>query len=63
MGPKAGLEGGRVVFSGKINNLKKNKSSITAKYLFGEESINIPSKRRKFNTCFISVGIIFIKWF
>ena len=49
MGPKAGLEGGRVVFSGKINNLKKNKSSITAKYLFGEESINIPSKRRKFN--------------
>ena len=49
MGPKAGLEGGQVVFSGKINNLKKNKSSITAKYLFGEEKINVPSKRRKFN--------------
>ena len=49
MGPKAGLEGGQVVFSGKINNIKKNKSSITAKYLFGEESIDIPSKRRKFN--------------
>ena len=49
MGPKAGLEGGQVVFSGKINNLKKNKLSITAKYLFGEEKIHIPSKRRKFN--------------
>ncbi len=47
MGPKAGQEGGNVIFSGGIKNLKKNKSSITSQYIYGMKKIEVPTVRRK----------------
>ena len=49
IGPKAGRLGGEVVYQGDINNLEKNSNSYTVKYLTGEERIDIPSYRRKWN--------------
>lgn len=46
MGPLAGTQGGQVVFNGTIEKLMKEKSSLTAKYLSGEEKIE-PGKKRK----------------
>lgn len=65
-GPKAGVHGGNVVYSGTLENLvltkkktitKENnfncetqgsaEQSLTGKYLRGEESIEVPVKRRK----------------
>ena len=46
MGPGAGLRGGWVVASGKPDEIEKNESSITGKYLNGSMSIDIPSVRR-----------------
>ncbi|UCC95593.1 MAG: excinuclease ABC subunit UvrA, partial [Candidatus Omnitrophota bacterium] len=45
LGPGAGLKGGRVVYSGQQENILLA-STLTAKYLRGEESIHFPSKRR-----------------
>ena len=39
LGPAAGDNGGHVVYSGNLEGLKKSKSSMTAKYLFGNKSI------------------------
>jgi len=47
MGPLAGTLGGEVVFSGNHAKLKKAKKSITADYLNGIQTIDVPSKRRK----------------
>jgi excinuclease ABC subunit A len=44
-GPGAGTLGGRVVFSGTPKNLKDN-STLTGRYLRGEERIEVPEKRR-----------------
>lgn len=46
IGPKAGIHGGEVVYSGNIENLLKSKESITGKYLSGELKIEVPQKRR-----------------
>lgn len=47
MGPGAGVHGGIVVFSGKVNELLTNEESVTGAYLSGKKKINIPAKRRK----------------
>ncbi|MEO0293762.1 MAG: excinuclease ABC subunit UvrA [candidate division WOR-3 bacterium] len=47
LGPGAGIEGGRVVFSGTPEALKKDGSTITGRYLSGKEKIPVPKKRRK----------------
>ncbi|MCS7245906.1 MAG: excinuclease ABC subunit UvrA [candidate division WOR-3 bacterium] len=48
LGPNAGENGGYVVAQGKPEELEKYiETSLTAKYLFGKLSINIPEKRRK----------------
>ncbi len=47
MGPGAGQMGGRVVFSGKPDELLKSEDSLTGKFLSGRETIPIPSARRK----------------
>jgi excinuclease ABC subunit A len=44
-GPGAGTLGGRAVFSGTPKNLKDN-STLTGRYLRGEERIEVPEKRR-----------------
>ncbi len=48
MGPKAGRNGGEVMFQGKPQDLLKT-HSLTAQYLNGETEIPVPEKRRKGN--------------
>ena len=47
MGPEAGIHGGEIVAAGTPEEVKKNKKSITGKYLSGELKIQIPEKRRQ----------------
>lgn len=54
IGPKAGRLGGEVVYQGDVSNLTKNSNSYTVKYLTGEEKIELPEIRRKWNN-FIEV--------
>ncbi len=49
IGPGAGKHGGEICAEGDINAILKNKKSLTAKYLNGEKSILVPSKRKKPN--------------
>jgi excinuclease ABC subunit A len=46
LGPGAGRHGGEVIFSGPLDDLMKNKDSLTAKYLRREFSIPLPLNRR-----------------
>ena len=46
LGPKAGEEGGRVVFAGPYEDLLKDPESLTAAYLAQRKSIPFPSRRR-----------------
>ena len=47
IGPKAGIFGGTVVFQGDHKKLLKAKASLTAHYLTGKKSIEVPLRRRK----------------
>lgn len=47
MGPRAGEEGGEVIFNGSVNELLKHPDSLTGKYLSGKLAIPTPKKRRK----------------
>jgi len=47
IGPAAGTLGGNLIFEGNHQKLKKEKDSLTAKYLTGKEEIEVPEKRRK----------------
>ncbi len=49
IGPGAGIHGGEIIAIGTPEKIKKNKKSITGKYLSGKLSIPIPEKRRKSN--------------
>ena len=55
MGPDAGQQGGEVVASGTVEEVLKNKQSLTAQYLNGEREIAVPKQRRKGNGKFIGV--------
>ena len=46
MGPLAGKMGGKIVFSGSVNNLLKS-NTLTAKYLKKELKVEVPAKRNK----------------
>jgi len=46
MGPGAGLRGGWVVASGRPEEIEKNESSVTGRYLNGSITIETPSVRR-----------------
>lgn len=46
IGPRAGLEGGRVVAIGTPQEVIANPNSLTGEYLSGKRSIKIPKKRR-----------------
>jgi excinuclease ABC subunit A len=46
MGPKAGINGGHLVFSGPPSALLQHETSITGQYLSGRRSIPLPSRRR-----------------
>ncbi len=47
MGPLAGIHGGEIVAAGTPEEVKKNKKSITGKYLSGELKIHVPEVRRR----------------
>ena len=47
VGPYAGVHGGEIVACGTVEQVLKNKNSITAKFLRGDEKIEIPATRRK----------------
>ncbi len=49
IGPGAGIHGGKVVFSGALEDLESCTESITSDYLYGRKQIPIPQKRRKGN--------------
>ena len=46
VGPKAGIHGGHLVAEGNIEQIKRNKNSITGQYLSGKKSIEIRKKRK-----------------
>ena len=46
VGPFAGKIGGEIIAKGTIEDIIKEKKSITGKYLSGERSIKIPKKRK-----------------
>lgn len=48
-GPLAGKEGGKIVFSGSVNSLKNNSSSLTQQYIFGKKK-NALNFFQKLNT-------------
>lgn len=47
VGPFAGVHGGKIVGNGKVEDLIKSSNSITAKFLRGDEKIEISTKRRE----------------
>ncbi|HHX32562.1 MAG TPA: excinuclease ABC subunit UvrA [Bacteroidales bacterium] len=49
IGPKAGRLGGEVMYQGVVSELEKKSNSYTVKYLVGEEQIEVPETRRKWN--------------
>lgn len=56
MGPKAGQFGGNIVARGTYDEIVKNPSSVTGKYLSGETRIPIPSERRREKRKFIKIA-------
>ncbi|RLA94831.1 MAG: excinuclease ABC subunit A, partial [Deltaproteobacteria bacterium] len=55
MGPGAGANGGKVVFSGSPEQLLRSEDSLTGKYLSKCLSIPVPSKRRRPNYRFLTI--------
>ena len=56
IGPNAGTHGGELVFTGTRGELANAKNSLTADYLTGHKSINIPLKRRKWTDYIEVIG-------
>ncbi|NLU42560.1 MAG: excinuclease ABC subunit UvrA [Firmicutes bacterium] len=55
IGPGAGEDGGRVVFSGPVDRLMQCEESVTAQYLSGKRSVPVPKVRRKGNGNYLVV--------
>jgi excinuclease ABC subunit A len=49
IGPLAGIHGGQKVAQGTVDEIKKDKNSLTGKYLSNVESVPLPERRRKWN--------------
>lgn len=47
IGPDAGVNGGKVTFSGSLEELLAQGKTYTARYLQGEENIAVPSQRKE----------------
>jgi excinuclease ABC subunit A len=47
LGPGAGRHGGELIYAGKADKLLDCKASLTARYMNGEASIHVPSKRHR----------------
>ncbi len=55
IGPKAGINGGKIIAKGSIEDIINSSKSITGKYLSGEKFIPIPEKTRDGNGNFLQV--------
>lgn len=55
IGPKAGVHGGNIIAAGTLEDIKKEKNSITGKFLTGELKIPVPKKTRLGNGNFLEV--------
>lgn len=55
IGPGAGVNGGRLVCQGSVEDIKKCKSSVTGQYLSGKKSIMLPEKRREGNGKYLEI--------
>lgn len=49
IGPGAGVNGGKLVAQGTVEEIKKNPESITGQYLSGAKRISVPKHRREGN--------------
>ena len=49
VGPGAGIHGGEIVATGKLDDIMRNKRSITGQYLSGAKKIEVPATRRQGN--------------
>ncbi len=55
IGPMAGVNGGKIVAHGKIDDIINSEESVTGKYLSGKKFIPIPDKLREGNGEFLHV--------
>ena len=53
IGPQAGINGGRIVAQGSVQDLMSCKESVTGKFLSGEMKIEVPQARREINKGYI----------
>jgi excinuclease ABC subunit A len=56
IGPRAGQQGGEVVFQGNFRKLEATPDSLTTQYLNGTRKIEIPTSRRSWNNAIEIVG-------
>ena len=55
IGPKAGVNGGKIIAAGTLEDIIKTKNSLTGQYLNGTRSIRVPEKIREGNGNFLEV--------
>lgn len=55
IGPRAGVAGGEIIAQGAVDDIIKEKRSISGKYLSGEKHIPVPDKVREGNGKFLQV--------
>ena len=55
IGPGAGVHGGEVVFSGRVEDILNCKGSVTGDYLSGRRKVEVPEIRRKGNGKTLSI--------
>lgn len=55
IGPKAGINGGKIVAKGSVHDIKACQNSLTGKYLKGEKFIPVPQQIRDGNGHFLQV--------
>lgn len=56
IGPKAGVNGGELVFQGTIDELDQCEQSLTAQYMTGKMKIPVPKYRRKSSNSLVITG-------
>ena len=57
LGPEAGTNGGELVFQGVLSEMNKNTPSLTAQYLMGNLSIDIPQRRKNWKYSIDLTGV------
>ena len=55
IGPGAGINGGKLIAQGTVEDIKACKESITGQFLSGARRIEVPAERRKGNGLFLEI--------